>query len=514
MTTHARLALAVLGAALALGLAGDLLLRAVPWGLNVFLYTSALLASGAWLLRRDAVQPGPDTAWLGLTALLLGAAFVRRDAMLLGTFDLLALAVTLALAAAAARGVAIHRLGPWGYVGTGARTALNLVTGGPRLLATDVPWRDLTERGRFAPARGIAMGVLLALPLLVVFGGLFMAADAVFDRMITTALRFNLDTVASHTFLIGFCAALAAGYLRSVTLAPAPAPPAAEPTAGLGISPVATALVLLNALFLLFVGVQLRYFFGGAALVQETLGLTYAEYARRGFMELVTASGLVLPVLLGADWTLRAASPAERRWFHRLAGLLLALLGVIMASGLERARLYVAAYGWSEIRLYATAAMLYLAGVFAWLAATVLRPGDAVGPVRAQRFAFGAFVQGLAFLGALHVLNPDAFIVRRNLAHPGTARSFDAAYAASLSGDAVPVLLDALPRLSPRDRCDVATALRNRWGEAARADWRSWNWGRARARRLVAEHRPALASDACPTRPAADTSASHPTPGP
>lgn len=497
MTPHARTGLTVLGTAVALGLAGDLLLRAVPWGLNVFLFTFALVGAGAWLLHRGALRPGPDTAWLGLTALLLGAAFVRRDATLLGAFDLLALAVTLVLAAAAARGVAIRSLGTGGYVGAGARTVLDLVTGGPRLLAADVPWREITERGRFARAHGIAIGVLLALPLLVVFGGLFMAADAVFDRMITNALRFNFATVASHTFLIGFCTALAAGYLRGVTLGAAAAPPVAVPaTAGLGISPVATALVLLNALFLLFVGVQLRYFFGGAELVQETLGLTYAEYARRGFEELVTASGFVLPVLLGADWTLRAAPPAERRVFHGLAGLLLALLGVIMASGLERARLYVAAYGWSEIRLYATAAMLYLVGAFAWLAATVLRG-------RRQRFAFGAFIQALAFLGGLHVLNPDAFIVRRNLERPATDRAFDAAYAASLSGDAVPVLLDALPRLAPQARCDIATALVRRWGEAAGTDWRTWNWGRARARRLVTEQRLALRSyaDSCPAPP-------------
>ncbi|MGH7644538.1 MAG: DUF4153 domain-containing protein [Gemmatimonadales bacterium] len=488
MTPPARLGLAVLGAAVGLGLAGDLLLRAVPWGLNVFLCTLALVASGAWLLRRGAIRPGPDAPWLGLTALLLGAAFVRRDATLLGAFYLMALAATLALAAAAVRGVPIRRLGVAGYAAAGARTALDLVTGGPRLLAAHVPWREVTEGGRLARARGVGLGVLLAFPLLVVFGGLFMAADAVFDRMITTALRFDLGTVASHTFLFGLWATLAAGYLRGVALAPTARSPAAAPTtAGLGLTPVATALVLLNGLFLLFVAVQLRYLFGGAELVQRTLGLTYAEYARRGFLELVTASGLVLPVLLGADWTLRAAPPPQRRTLHRLAGVLLALLAVIVASGLERARLYVAAFGWSEIRLYATAGMVYFAGGFAWLAATVLRD-------RRQRFAFGAFVQGLTVLGALHVLNPDAFIVRRNLERPATARPFDAAYAVSLSGDAVPVLLDALPRLTPHDRCDVATALLHRWGDATGADWRTWNWGRARAHRLVAEHRPALAS--------------------
>ena len=40
--------------------------------------------------------------------------------------------------------------------------------------------------------------------------------------------------------------------------------------------------------------VQLRYLFGGAALVHVTAGLTYAQYARRGFFELVTVAALLL----------------------------------------------------------------------------------------------------------------------------------------------------------------------------------------------------------------------------
>jgi len=76
--------------------------------------------------------------------------------------------------------------------------------------------------------------------------------------------------------------------------------------------------------------VQLRYFFGSAALIEQTSGLTYAGYARQGFFQLVTASALVLPILLGADHLVRGAAPAQVRVFRQLAGLLLGLLAVIM----------------------------------------------------------------------------------------------------------------------------------------------------------------------------------------
>ena len=52
-----------------------------------------------------------------------------------------------------------------------------------------------------------------------------------------------------------------------------------------------------------------------------------------------------------------------------------------------RVRLYVAAYGLSEIRLFGTAGMIYLALLFAWFAATVLRG-------RRAWFASGGLVAG------------------------------------------------------------------------------------------------------------------------
>jgi hypothetical protein len=150
-------------------------------------------------------------------------------------------------------------------------------------------------------------------------------------------------------------------------------------------------------------------------------------------------------------------------------------------------RLYVAEFGLSADRLYATAFMILLIGMFAWFAWTILRSAR-------HRFAFGAFMQGLAVLAGLHVLNPDAFIVKTNLKRPVAERPFDARYATTLGGDAVPVLLDALPRLNVEDRCIVVSRLLSRWvdGENASADWRTWNWSRARARRLLREQAGAL----------------------
>jgi len=314
----------------------------------------------------------------------------------------------------------------------------------------------------------------------------------VFHDVVADAFAIDFGAVLGHIALFAIFAGLSAGYLRGALLRAAPSHPPTEGDSklSLGIIPVATALGLIDLLFLLFVVIQLRYLFGGADLVATATGLTYAEYARRGFFELVTASSLVLPVLAGADWLVRNEAREHQRTFRQLTIVLLLLIAVVMASALARMRLYVGAFGLSEDRVYATAFMCYLAGVFAWFAWTTLRG-------QRRRFAFGALVQGFAMLGALHLANPDALIVRTNLARPGSERPFDGWYAASLSADAVPLLLEALPRLDGREQCRVAAGLGNRLRELERDDWRSWNFARARARHLLHDQETRLQALRC-----------------
>jgi len=491
LTHRTKLGLQIAGAGVVAGLVGDTLLRAMPWGLNVTLGTAALVGTGVWIVRRNKIQHGPDTAWLAVTALLLGAAFLRRDAVTLATFDMLAMVVTLALAAASLQGERISTWYPFDYV-RGIVTAMFWsVVGSLALIFRDIQWRELPQDGRTRHLRGAALGLLIAAPLLVIFAALFASADPVFSTVLTNMFALDMESVIQHAFLFVFWGAVTAGYLSWGLLGKPVGlqSPTARPIAS--VVPIATALGLLNFLFLMFVVVQLRYFFGGASIVEQTSGLTFAEYARQGFFQLVVASGLVLPVLLGADHLVSSGTVAQVRVFRQLAGLLLVLLAVIMASALQRMRLYVEAYGLTDDRLYATAFMVLLVGVFAWFSWTILRG------VR-HRFAFGALMQAFAVLAGLHVLNPDAFIVRTNLNRPVAERPFDARYATTLGADAVPALLEALPRFGYEDRCIVVTRLLDRWVDGERAstyaDWRTWNWTRARARGLLSERAAELRS--------------------
>jgi hypothetical protein len=503
LPSRSRLGVDVLAYGLALGIMGDLLLRAAPWGLNFSLWICALMGVGIWLVRRYQLPVSTDFSWLALSVVLCAVAFVRHDSQALQLIDLATLVVLLSLTALAAQGGQIRLRGISTYINATIVACAHAWFGTPRLLFSDIAWSDTQERSRWGQLRAVALGLLIAAPLLIVFGGLFVSADAAFASLVDS-VKIDIPTLAGHVILTLVIGGLSAGALRGAFIGTRETAGLGERTASpeLGFASAVTALGALNLLFLVFVTMQVRYLFGGATVIAETTGLTVADYARRGFFELVTASALVLPVLLVADWATLVEGSRQRNIFRLLAGLLVTLVGVMLISALQRMLLYVNAFGLTELRLYTTAFMVWLGGVFVWFTLTVLMDGR-------PRFAFGALAQALVVLGALHLANPDAVIARVNLTTPGRwcdgclsqahvryifNHTIDADYIARrLSADAVPVLLVEFWRVS--DKAAVARTLLERWGPESPTDWRSWDWSEWQARRLVAANAALLKHD-------------------
>jgi hypothetical protein len=87
-------------------------------------------------------------------------------------------------------------------------------------------------------------------------------------------------------------------------------------------------------------------------------------------------------------------------------------------------------------------------------------------------------------------------VARTNVARitTGAPLRFDIAYANSLSADAVPVLIDALPLLSPEERCPLARNMLRRWPPDRARPIRSWNWAASGASNAVRQHEASLRS--------------------
>ncbi len=493
MTHRSKLAFTIILAALVFGFLADRLLKETPWGLNVLMAVALLLAGvfGVSRLRKERLTGGGRL--FALPALVFAGMLAVRDTATLNAFNVAAVLCCLAVLAYRGRVGRVVVAGIGAYLRSAVMGGIGALTGMLPLAIMEARWREFNLGSNSRLLTRLVLGVVLALPLLAIFGSLFAAADANFEQLLRDVFNFDLDSLITRAFLSGFWAWLAAGMLWLLFFFPHNqnhAQPSGLAVFSLGIVEIGVVLGLLNALFATFVITQVRYFFGGAALVLDTADasnqLTFAEYARRGFFELVVVSALLLVVLLAAHWITRRDNPRHATAFRVLAGGLIALLYVIMASALHRMSIYMQVYGLTELRLYTTAFMLWLAAVFAWFVLTTLRE-------RAERFTFGAVVSGLVTLLALNLINPIDLIVRTNIERivnrtpanaPETTRAaerLDSLYLGQLAietSDAVPALMSNFSRLNSDDRCRVAAGLTRNYNPEAAADWRTANLSR------------------------------------
>ncbi|MGB3635415.1 MAG: DUF4173 domain-containing protein [Rubrobacteraceae bacterium] len=492
-----KLGLGVLGAALVLGILGDGLLRATPWGMNAPIWVAALILSAGLLARLGSMRLRDGEWWLAPLAVLFASFVAWRAAPMLVFLNISTGLAALSLAAVRGRQGSLKLSGILEYCLGGLYTGLCAVAGPVPAAVKDVEWRDVAH-GRWQSALAVTRGLLAAAPLLLIFGGLFVAADAVFERLVRDVFDFGLDEIFGHLLLAGFLAWISAGFLRLVFLGREPDWTSTErpESLSLGTVEIGVALGLLNALFLAFVVVQVGYLFGGLGEISAS-GLAYAQYARRGFFELVAVTTLVLPLLLLAHWLFRPGSRGHERLFKILAGSLLALLLVIMSSAFYRMWLYLEEFGLTELRFYTTAFMIWLALVLAWFTFTVLLHD------RRNRFAYGALLSGFAAVIILNVVNPDSVIARVNVSRMENGERFDPYYLTTLSADAAPVLVNALPKIGdkllyegkgilpydekeqPVEDPTVGEAIVDRYKSETSSDWRTWNFSRWRAGNLA-----------------------------
>lgn len=457
------------GLAALAGIGAAILLPDTPPGLGVVL-VGLLIAVAVLPTLRPRIRAHEIT--FGTLAIIVLAMVALRSAE---WFVSLCLLGTLALAS--------YALAP-------GRTMLNAVLASsslPLAAARSLPW---IRRGlrNFAPAwRGrhnigsIARTAGISIFVILVFCALFASADAAFAALLP---ELNLASVPLRVFI--FC--LTAGIATAAAFLAA-APPnwdSLAPSQGRSVraSEWVVPIAALDVIFATFVGVQLAVLFGGHDHVLQTSGLTYAEYARSGFGQLVMVTLLTLAVVAAvARWAPRQTL-RERVTLRVLLGLLCALSLVVVASALYRLHLYEEAFGFTRLRLFMNVFETSLAVVLGLVLVAGIKLSGAW-------LARGVVATGAVALLVLAVLNPDGFVASRNVERFEATGKIDQSYLQTLSADAVPAI-DRLPE--PVRSCVLGEIVVPTGGGFA-----GWNLGRARAQ-AVFDKRPrgeVLAASGC-----------------
>jgi hypothetical protein len=481
--------------AIALGSGWYLAAQHLPGQVNFVVQCLLFGLAVARLERVGALAlSSPDRALLAVPAAILLAALSWRDSQTLVALDGAALVLLAALTVPDAQGRPLVVSGPAAYLERVVRAAAGWTLGAIPLAWASAAVLPLPGRWRSLAATGL--GVAAVSPALLLFASLLSSADPAFGRVLESLVAIDLGPLLPHLFGLALATWCAGGLLWAAARRPAPRPGFPAGGGRVGVTTLVGALGAIEGLFALFMVMQSRYLFGGYAHVLGVEGMTVADYARRGFFELVAVAGLTLPILLLAGWALDARRPEDRvrlRW-HVLG--LVGLLFLLLASALSRMLLYTREFGLTESRVYVTACLGWLACVFAWFALTQLRE-------RPERFATGAFAAGLQVLLALNLLDVDGMIVRVNAARARAGRPFDASYVTGLGAGAVPQVLRVADGLPAAERCGVLLEMEARWRRAASGGSSRWNVERARATGPLLERLSRRTREACDVRASA-----------
>lgn len=482
---------------LALGLAFELLLDRRFIGISFPLWIALSLA--ALLASSRSERASPARSSLALIPVIL--FFASRIAVRLEPLtSALNVGLTLFLGAWLVRSYTTGGLGGYGWLDLG------LLPFTVPVEAMIRPWRPLSEAGTgvlgdsLARSRlaAVVRGLALALPIVIVFTAILAGSDLVFGDSIEGILRWlNLENILVwiRRGTVALAAAIAclgvlAASLRPAKLARRLGLESWTIPSFLGATEAIVVLAAVDLLFAAFVAIQFRYLFGSHENITR-LGYTYSEYARRGFGELLLVAflSLAMILLLGA-WTKRAGS-AERRAHLSLSAVLVGLVGAMLASALTRLLLYEDAYGFTRLRTYTHAAILWLGFLFAAFLVLLLRD-------RLRTFALALVVAGAGLTATLDGLGVDGFIVRQNGKRLEQGGELDAAYLNQLSDDAVPDLI-ALSESAPDPVAeDLRAGLACRWArlraEAPAVGWPGFHLARSDALARLERLGPTLAA--------------------
>ena len=327
----------------------------------------------------------------------------------------------------------------------------------------------------------IVRGILISIPFLIIFILLFSSADLAFQKYMSDLVSINVEgetIVRILLVLLVSCAFVGAySYVFNVKKEVI-----SYKEKKLRIGGIESYILLgsVNLLFLIFISVQIAYLFGGQSNI-SSLGFTYAQYARRGFFELIGVAVISFFLLFGLDRYIQREKGSGLRIFKILSSLLVVGVIVIMVSAFMRLLLYEDAYGFTTLRLYSHVFIIFLTVVFGLLIYKVLKNG------KESNFSLGVFLSAILFLVGMNILNPDAFIAQKNIQRFNDGKKLDVYYLTTLSDDALPVTVKMLDISDESVKGEFAYYMYWRvQGKGSSNNWQSFNVSHKRAKEIIA----------------------------
>lgn len=225
---------------------------------------------------------------------------------------------------------------------------------------------------------------------------------------------------------------------------------------------VAIATGAVAVLFAFYLIVQAQQLFAGVELL-NSLNITYSEYTRRGFAELIIISSISLFLV----WVLSGRK--NESGYKFLSYIFIAEIILLLASALRRVYLYQDVFGFTQARIFGIAFCIWLGvtlGIF-WARVS--------GKVREERIIPNVFLNIAGLVLLLNLLNVD--YLSGVVKNPNLGHKTDYGYVAELSSDAWKGWEGVIEYSETKEGCDPweANILKNKLEYLQSVRGKSWH---------------------------------------
>jgi len=361
----------------------------------------------------------------------------------------------------------------------------------PIILLSQIKKRNIESDKKASVVTKVIIGLLISVPLVFVVIILLSEADKVFEYWIDSFVRrfinLNLADFIAQLIIGVFVCLTAFSYLWSLRN-----DKDKDFCKSIGdnfrvkkiLDPiiVLTVLITVNMIYVVFTVIQFSYLFGSiSSLLPE--GVTYAEYARRGFFELVAVTIINVSILIGIINLTKIENSIISGILKIMNSCLVACTMVMLLSAHFRMSLYEQEYGYTYLRVFTHAFMLF---IFAILVVTLIK-------VWKENFCLiksYIVISIIAYL-AINFFNVDVFIADNNIKRykADNSKTIDTEYLSNLSNDAVPYLVKLLDDKNEEVVKDVKYVLNSRKKRLeSKKDWQSFNISDFRAKNVLEKY--------------------------
>lgn len=335
----------------------------------------------------------------------------------------------------------------------------------------------------------VLIGLAISIPFLIVIISLLASADRIFkffiDKISSLFGSINISDFLVQGVIVLLISIIVFSYTWSFSnpndSIQTRVQPSSIGTNNKSWDPIIsiTILSVINCVYLVFTIIQFTYMFGAInnALPPD---FTYAEYARRGFFELLLVTLINFSLLLSSIRFTRKDGKLVARTVRLLHSLLVLCTLVILTSAYFRMSLYETAYGYTYLRVLTHSFMMFLCVLF--MIAFYKIWNERISLLKPY-----IVVSIMAYM-IINFANIDVLIAKNNVNRYLETGKLDTHYLWNLSYDSIPELVNLLN--DKKVSIDINRYLFEQQRVISKKQsWQSFNLSQHKAKEVLAQYK-------------------------